>query len=166
MGKERKTQSMINRKKVINYREYASLSELDLTSQSLLLKAKEISKTAYAPYSKFHVGAAVLLENGQIILGNNQENIAYPSGLCAERVALFSAGANFPQEKILLLAIVANGELVDKNAIISPCGSCRQVIFESERRQKEPIRILTLGMNGKVFEFFNATDLLTFAFGL
>lgn len=150
----------------IEYIEYDNLSELQQKDQSLLLKAKALLKNAYAPYSKFRVSAAALLENGEIVIGTNQENIAYPSGLCAERVALFSVGANYPNERIETLAITAEGELVANDAMISPCGACRQVIFESERRQNAPIRILILGMDGKVVEFHQSTDLLTFAFGL
>lgn len=150
----------------IHYSEYADLSDLDEKDQLLFVKAKELLKDAYAPYSHFHVSAVASLSNGEIVIGTNQENIAYPSGLCAERVALFSVGANFPNETIDTLAITANGDLVDKNAILSPCGACRQVIFESEKRQKTPIRILILGMDGRVVEFQKSTDLLNFAFGL
>jgi len=151
---------------LIEYNEYASAQEISLKDQELLERAKEALENAYAPYSKFRVGAAVQLQDGMIITGNNQENIAYPSGLCAERVALFSTGANFPGAVIDTLAIVAKGDLVKEDAVISPCGSCRQVIFESEKRQMAPIRILILGMDGRVIEFKKSTDLLTFAFGL
>lgn len=157
---------MKNKTFTIEYKEYANFGELSIDDQKLVKQAKEILIDAYAPYSKFRVGAAVLLGNGEIILGNNQENIAYPSGLCAERVALFYTGANYPNEKINTLAIAAKGDLVDLNAIISPCGSCRQVIFESEKRQDTPIRILLHGMDGRTIEFERSTDLLTFAFGL
>lgn len=151
---------------LIEYNEYASAQEVSLKDQELLERAKEALENAYAPYSKFRVGAAVQLQDGMIVTGNNQENIAYPSGLCAERVALFSVGANFPGAVIDTLAIVAKGDLVKVDAVISPCGSCRQVIFESEKRQMSPIRILILGMDGRVIEFKKSTDLLTFAFGL
>ncbi|HRO76933.1 MAG TPA: cytidine deaminase [Crocinitomicaceae bacterium] len=151
---------------VIDYHEYTSIAELDKSDQELIKQAQKALRNAYAPYSKFHVGAAVQLENGTIITGNNQENIAYPSGLCAERVALFHVGANFPTEKIETLAIAAEGDLIDKNAVISPCGACRQVLFESEKRQQKNIRILIIGMNGKIIAFEKSTDLLTFAFGL
>src|SRR5690554_1689946 len=137
----------------IDYHEYSSLSELNEADQHLLTFAQQALKNAYAPYSKFKVGAAVLLESGQIVTGNNQENIAYPSGMCAERVALYHVGANFPNEKILTLAIAAKGDLVNEDAIISPCGACRQVIFESEKRQQASVRILIIGMNNRVIEF-------------
>jgi cytidine deaminase len=150
----------------IEYNEYSSSSELNETDQHLLRSAQNALKDAYAPYSKFQVGAAILLESGEIVTGNNQENIAFPSGMCAERVALFHVGANYPNQKILTLAIAAEGDLVDKDAIISPCGACRQVIFESEMRQQSSVRILIIGMNNKVIELEKSTDLLTFAFGL
>lgn len=150
----------------IHYSEYDSISELTLEGQQLIRQAQEALKNAYAPYSQFKVGAAVLLESGMIVLGNNQENIAFPSGLCAERVALFNAGANYPNEKIRTLAIAAEGDLIDKDTIVSPCGACRQVIFESEKRQDSSVRILIVGMNGRVVEIEKSTDLLTFAFGV
>ncbi len=150
----------------IEYDEYSSPSELNETDQHLLRSAQDALKDAYAPYSKFQVGAAILLESGEIVTGNNQENIAFPSGMCAERVALYHVGANYSNQKILTLAIAAEGDLVDKDAIISPCGACRQVIFESEMRQQSSVRILIIGMNNKVIEFEKSTDLLTFAFGL
>ena len=113
----------------IEYQEFESWKELSDSEQSLVLKAYESCDKAYAPYSKFKVGASVLLEDGTVVLGNNQENIAYPSGLCAERVALFYAGANHPDVQIETLVIVAKGDLIDDEACLSPCGSCRQVII-------------------------------------
>lgn len=125
--------------------EYQNLEELSEQDRILILEAREITKLAYSPYSLFNVGAAVLLENGNIIKGNNQENSAYPSGLCAERVAIFYANANFPNTAIKTIAISAskNGELV--NEAIKPCGSCRQVISETEFRFEKPIRIILDG---------------------
>jgi cytidine deaminase len=106
--------------------EYEGLDELSEMDQQLILEARKIARTAYAPYSHFRVGASVLLTNGQVISGNNQENSAYPSGLCAERVAMFYANANYPNEKIAAIAISAlkNGDMVDDP--VRPCGSCRQ----------------------------------------
>lgn len=150
----------------IHYQEHTSIDELSSSDKRLIQSAQNILQSAYAPYSNFLVGAAALLENGEVVLGSNQENIAYPSGLCAERVALFYAGANFPTQKVQTLAIAAQGDLVDKDAVLSPCGSCRQVIFETEKRQQSAVRILIIGMNGKIVEFEKSTDLLTFAFGL
>jgi len=120
-------------------------TEVTSTDKLVIDKAIEASFNAYAPYSKFKVGAAVLLENGEIITGNNQENAAYPSGLCAERTALFYANANYPNVAVVSLAVAVN-----KNGIVlkhpaPPCGSCRQVILESENRFAKPIRIILAG---------------------
>jgi cytidine deaminase len=103
--------------------------------QSLMNQAIEISKNAYAPYSKFRVGAAILLDNGKIVLGSNQENAAYPSGLCAERVAIFQAGAIYPDAKIVKLAITAASDTNPTLSPIPPCGACRQSIAEYEFKQ-------------------------------
>ena len=145
-----------------DFEDYTQLSELE---QTLIEKAYQISSDAYAPYSEFKVGAAVLLENGEIVLGSNQENIAYPSGLCAERVALFYAGANYPKEAIKLLVIVAKGDLLPFEKILSPCGSCRQVLVESESRQTNPFQVILVSQNKRTIRFSSAKDLLPFAFG-
>jgi cytidine deaminase len=125
--------------------EYQNINELTENEQNLLGEARKITKSAYAPYSGFHVGAAVLLNNGKIITGNNQENSAYPSGLCAERVALFYANANFPDSEVIAIAVsaVKNGVLVDEP--VKPCGSCRQALAEAEVRFEKPIRIILDG---------------------
>jgi cytidine deaminase len=125
--------------------EYQNINELAENEQNLLGEARKITKSAYAPYSGFHVGAAVLLNNGKIITGNNQENSAYPSGLCAERVALFYANANFPDSEVIAIAVsaVKNGVLVDEP--VKPCGSCRQALAEAEVRFEKPIRIILDG---------------------
>ena len=122
------------------------MDELSAEEQHLVNLAIEATNRSYAPYSNFHVGAAVRLENGEEIIGCNQENAAYPSGLCAERTALFSAGAQYPDVPVEMLAIAArgtDGELLSEP--VSPCGSCRQVIIESETRAGHPIRILLYG---------------------
>lgn len=150
----------------IEYQEFESWNELNDSEQSLVQKAYQICDQAYAPYSKFNVGAAVLLEDGTEVLGNNQENIAYPSGICAERVALFYAGANHPNVAIQTLVIVAKGDLIEPEDCVSPCGSCRQVISESEKRQEKPFRVILVSQSGKTFVFEKGTDLLIFAFGL
>jgi cytidine deaminase len=147
------------------YEEFEHYSELNESDQLLVRKANEIAESAYAPYSNFHVGAALLLENSEIILGSNQENIAYPSGLCAERVALFYAGANFHQLAIETICIVAKGDLIPIDHLLSPCGSCRQVMSESEMRQNKPFRVILVSQNNKVLVFKSALDLLPFAFG-
>jgi cytidine deaminase len=122
------------------------MEELTAEEQHLIELAIEATGRSYAPYSKFHVGAAVRLDNGVEIIGCNQENAAYPSGLCAERTALFAAGAQYPDVSVTMLAIAARnskGELTDEP--ISPCGTCRQVMIETETRFKHPIRILLYG---------------------
>lgn len=147
------------------YQLFDSWQELNDSDKSLVNKAYSICEKAYAPYSKFKVGASVLLDNGEIILGNNQENIAYPSGLCAERVALFYLGANFPDQEVKTLCIVAEGDLLPFDQILSPCGSCRQVMLETETRQKNPFRVILVSQNKRTIIFSSAKDLLPFAFG-
>lgn len=119
-----------------SYETLKSISELNEVDRILAQESIAAMDNAYAPYSKFNVGAALKLKTGEVIQGNNQENIAFPSGLCAERVALFYAGAKYPGVEIETLCIVAKGDLVPKSHILSPCGSCRQVMLESENRQK------------------------------
>ena len=121
---------------------YQSLEELPLSSQNLILKAREAGKRAYAPYSGYRVGAAVLLGNGEVVTGNNQENAAYPSGLCAERTAMFYASSRFPGEAICSIA-VSNSALSGNFA--KPCGSCRQVMAEYEDLSGIPIEIILDG---------------------
>ena len=132
---------------IIVVHEFQNIGELPKNDQRLLNEARRITALAYAPYSGFHVGAAVLLENGIIITGNNQENSAYPSGLCAERVALFYANANYPDSRVEAIAISAakNGVLV--NEPVKPCGACRQALAESEVRFETPIRIILDGQD-------------------
>jgi cytidine deaminase len=127
--------------------EFQTILELPETDQNLLLEARKITKSAYAPYSGFHVGAAVLLGNGKILTGNNQENSAYPSGLCAERVTLFYANANYPDSEVKTIAISAakNGVLV--NEPVKPCGGCRQALAEAEVRFGNSIRIILDGQD-------------------
>lgn len=153
------------KKLYLEYEEYEHFSMLNESDQLLMSKANDVADKAYAPYSQFKVGASVLLENGEIILGSNQENIAYPSGLCAERVALFYAGANYSGVKINTICIVAKGDLIPKDHLLSPCGSCRQVMSESEMRQNQSFRVILVSQNNRVLVFNSALDLLPFAFG-
>ncbi len=139
-----------------------SYNELPESDRSLFEQAIEAMHTAHAPYSNFKVGAAVLLTNGTIVKGSNQENIAYPSGLCAERVALFAASAQHPGIPVHSIAVVANPK--NANATVSPCGSCRQVVIEYERLHRRPIRMLTGPLNGKIMVIENANFLLPLAF--
>jgi cytidine deaminase len=148
-----------------SYSQYQSINELDKADQELAKLAIDAMENAYAPYSKFHVGAALRLENGEMILGNNQENIAYPSGLCAERVALFYSGANYPGIAIQTLCIVAKGDLIPNHAILSPCGSCRQVMLESENRQKNPIKVILINQDGSLYVVDSVKFFLPFGFG-
>ncbi|WP_430404937.1 cytidine deaminase [Fluviicola sp.] len=150
----------------IDYEWLDHWKELPDSEYILIEKAYEASKDAYAPYSNFKVGAAVLLADGTIVKGNNQENIAYPSGLCAERVALFYAGANYPNTAVKTIVVLAQGDLVAVDECVSPCGSCRQVIAESESRQQEAIRIILVAQDGKTWIFDSIKDILVFPFGV
>lgn len=143
---------------------YNSLEELSKDTQDLMSQAVEVRKKAYAPYSQFRVGAALLLDNGKIVLGSNQENAAYPSGLCAERVAIFYAGSLYPEAKILKLAITAASDTNQTTAPIPPCGSCRQSIAEYEIRQDTPIEIFFMGEIGEVYKSASLKNLLPFMF--
>lgn len=147
---------------VISLDVYEKASQLAAEDQQLLSEAEKISASAYAPYSQFKVGAAVLLDNGKIISGNNQENAAYPSGLCAERVALFYAGAQHPQAHVKAIAIICHANSKDP---VTPCGACRQVIAEYEQKQQKKIRII-MGVPGRrVFVASGIESLLPFMFG-
>ena len=141
----------------------AQMEELCLEEQELVNKAKEATKNSYANYSHFHVGAACRLSDGKIVIGANQENAAFPSGLCAERTAIFAAQANYPSQNITTLAIAAHNEQGFMKAPISPCGACRQVIQEIEDRYKQPVRILLYGTEG-IYIFESVKDLLPFSF--
>lgn len=143
---------------------YADLSELPKADKLLMNRAIEARKTAYAPYSKFSVGAALLLANDEIVLGNNQENAAYPSGMCAERVAIWKAGSDFPGIKILKLAISASSSISKVDKPIGPCGGCRQTLSEYEINQKEPMEIIFMGEVGEVVKTNSLLSLLPFSF--
>jgi cytidine deaminase len=143
---------------------FETIQELPLVEQNLMLKAIEVRKNAYAPYSKFRVGAALLLDNGQIIVGSNQENAAYPSGLCAERVAIFYAGAIYPEATILKMAITAASENNKTITPVPPCGACRQSIAEYEIRQDTPIEIYYMGETGSIHQSESLKNLLPFMF--
>lgn len=143
---------------------FDSRNDLPESDQKLMEMAQKAVNNAYAPYSHFNVGAAVLLENDVIVTGNNQENAAYPSGMCAERVAVWSASAQYPDVKIKKIAITVKStlKLVDKP--VSPCGACRQSLLEYEIKQKEPIEIFFSGEKGMVIKAHSMSDLLPFAF--
>lgn len=143
---------------------YDHIDQLLPEDKMVLQNAIAATKTAYAPYSHFHVGAAALLENGEIVRGSNQENAAYPSGLCAERVAVFYCGAHYPDCKIKTLAVTAFLEGNTLPAPVSPCGDCRQVMAEYEHRYHTDIRFIMIGSGSKIFVFKNVKALLPFMF--
>ncbi|MES2656927.1 MAG: cytidine deaminase [Bacteroidota bacterium] len=143
---------------------FNTVNELSESDQLLLSKAKEASKNAYAPYSKFNVGCALLLANNEIILGNNQENIAYPSGLCAERVAIFHAGSNYPDIAIKAMAVTAFATGYEVTEPVMPCGACLQSISEFELRFKEPIKIILQGNTGSIYVANGTKNFLPFQF--
>lgn len=138
--------------------------ELDEKESQLVDLAIESTNNSYAPYSHFHVGAALLLANGIFVTGCNQENAVLPAGICAERSAIFSAGAQYPDQAVLMLAIAArNGKGQLTKDPVSPCGICRQVIIETELRFKQPIKILLYGTE-KTYVINGINELMPFAF--
>lgn len=143
---------------------FENFENLPMDIQNLMEQAIAVRKNAYAPYSKFKVGAALFLDNGKIVLGSNQENAAYPSGLCAERVAVFQAGAVYPDAKILKMAITAASETNKTVAPIPPCGACRQAIAEYEIKQQTPIEIYFMGETGVIYKSDSLKNLLPFMF--
>lgn len=144
--------------------EYSSPQELGPEEQNLLKEAKEAAKDAYAPYSGFHVGAAVLLEDGRVVRGSNQENMASPSGLCAERIAIFAAGAQFPGIKIKAVAITAFSNSFAVNHPVAPCGGCRQAMAEYEERYGQDIQLVLSGEKGKAYKVKSVKSLLPLMF--
>ena len=148
----------------INYREYNSAEETANHYWRLLDEAVKAAESSYAPYSNFNVGAAVLMENGEIVTGSNQENAASPSGLCAERVALFAAHHMYPDEPVKAIAIAAkqNGKITAE--LTYPCAACIQVMVESQKRSGKPLEII-VGSSGKIQVFPSVDALLPFSFG-
>ena len=140
-----------------------TFDELNKAEQDLMTSAMEATTRSYAPYSKFSVGAAALLANGIVVTGTNQENAAYPSGLCAERTTLFYANSQYPDQPVLTLAIAARTEKDFIDLPIPPCGACRQVILETEKRYKQSIRILLYGKK-EIYEVKSIGDLLPLSF--
>ena len=142
---------------------HCQLDELTVADRELIERAMKATDNAYAEYSHFYVGAALRLANGRIVIGANQENAAFPSGVCAERTAIFSAQANFPDQSIDALALVArnDNELIDNP--VTPCGACRQVLLGVEERYGLPMRILMYGKSG-VYSVGSAKDLLPLSF--
>lgn len=143
---------------------FDSLSDLPNDIQEVMNKAHEARENAYAPYSMFKVGAALQLASGEIIAGNNQENAAFPSGLCAERVAVFHAGAMYPDVTIKCIAITARSLKHNVSTPIPPCGACRQSLAEYEVKQKTPMAIYFMGETGKVVKAKSVKELLPLIF--
>jgi cytidine deaminase len=153
-----KIQKIVTKIQICNYEQILSEEKF------LIDSAKSACSRAYAPYSQFQVGAAVLLANGEIVTGSNQENVAFPSGLCAERTALFYANSQYPEQAVKSLAIAAytRGDFVERP--ISPCGACRQVILETEMRYRNPVKIFLYGKK-EIYVIEGINDLLPLAFG-
>ena len=143
---------------------FDSLSELPEDIQKIMNKAHKARENAYAPYSHFRVGATLRLDSGKIVSGNNQENAAFPSGLCAERVAVFHAGAMYPNAIITALAITARSLKHNVTTPIPPCGACRQALAEYEVKQESPIEIYFMGETGKVVKSNSLANLLPLLF--
>lgn len=154
---------MTNKEIKIAYQEYNSLDQLDSQDRKLADAAIAAIATSYAPYSQFNVGAAVMFEDGEIITGSNQENAAYPSGTCAERTALFYAGAAHPDKAITKIAIAAGQKGVLVTEPVTPCGACRQVMAQYQLKGGKPIEILLIGTK-KIWKFEKVEDLLPFTF--
>ncbi len=148
----------------ISLEKYDNETELTPIEQTLLKEARKATYKSYAPYSKFHVGAAVLLDDDQIITANNQENAAFPSGSCAEQSAIFWIGANHPDRKIKAIAVIARPGSGDDFRGVPPCGACRQAMLEYENRQNEPIRLIMLNSDNQILITESIGDLLPLKF--
>ena len=155
---------MPNNTLTISYQEYSSFDDLDTIDQDLCKEAIKAMATSHSPYSEFRVGAAVKLESGKIVYGSNQENAAYPSGLCAERVALFTIGSTYPDEKIISIAITAHTNNFQITEPVTSCGACLQVMAEYEKKQSYPIEVLFYCQNGSIIKTKGIKSLLPFAF--
>ena len=155
---------MIKHTLTILYTEVSGLSQLAEEDRKLLKAAWESCDSAYAPYSNFHVGASLLLANNMTFKGNNQENAAYPSGICAERVAVFSASALYPGIAIQSIAVVAKTEVFNLTNPVTPCGACRQVLAEYEMLSGQPIRIILQGNSEKIWIIEGIANLLPLMF--
>ena len=143
---------------------FKSSDDLNVEVQNLIKLAHKARLNAYAPYSNFLVGTALILENGEIILGNNQENAAYPSGLCAERTAVFYANSKFPKQKILMMVITAGAKFKPSKSPVAPCGACRQTLVEYEKLQKSPIELYFMGTEGEIAYSKSVENILPWSF--
>ncbi|MCQ2178082.1 MAG: cytidine deaminase [Bacteroidales bacterium] len=154
---------MVEKEFKVSYKEYSCMDELEERDRELVENAVSAMNNAYAPYSHFHVGAAVRLSNGDIVRGSNQENAAFPSGLCAERTALFAAGSSYPDKDIVSIAIAGGiyGKLAPHPA--TPCGACRQVMAQYQTRSGKNMSVIMVG-DGKIWKFDRVDDILPFIF--
>jgi len=148
----------------LSFEVYDSVEELSKEEQILVEASRQASMKSYAPYSEFQVGAAVLLDDGTVVTGSNQENIAYPSGLCAERVALFHAQSQYPERSIKSIVISAHSTSFNYKDPVTPCGACRQVMAEYEERHKTKMRVIMTSTDGKVLAVNELEALLPFGF--
>jgi len=148
----------------ISFEQYDNIDELNERDRTLCTLSEKALKTSYSPYSRFRVGTAIRLTSGETVLGSNQENLAYPSGLCAERVALFSIGATYPDAVIESMAITAQTDAFDILKPVTSCGGCLQVMAEFERKQSTPIEVIFYCLNGIILKVPSVKSLLPFAF--
>ena len=154
---------MIHKKVEINYEVFESLDELSAADRELAEAAIAAQKTSYAPYSRFNVGAAVRLADGVIVKGSNQENAASPSGLCAERTAMFAAGAHYPGVPMVSLAIIGGPNHSMCHYPATPCGACRQVMAEYQKIGRRPISVILIGSR-EIWKYTSVDDILPFTF--
>lgn len=154
---------MVEKEIRTSFIEYASIDELETEDRELALAALEAMNNAYAPYSHFHVGAAVRMSNGEIVRGSNQENAAFPSGLCAERTAMFSASAKFPDKDMRSIALAGgvHGRLTEQPA--TPCGACRQVMAQYQTKAGQPMSVIMIGKS-RIWKFKKVDDILPLIF--
>lgn len=155
---------MVEKELRISYQVFESLERLESNLQSLCIASERALENAYAPYSSFRVGTAIELEDGTVILGSNQENVAYPSGLCAERVALFAIGAQNPNAIIRRMAITAKTSKFQITTPVTSCGACLQVMAEFEQKQNSPIQVVFYCLDGEVIVVSSVKDLMPFSF--
>ena len=148
----------------ISFEQYACIDELSDSERQLCALSEKALATSYSPYSKFRVGTAIRLATGEVVLGSNQENLAYPSGLCAERVALFSIGSTYPNAVIESMAITAQTDNFEILTPVTSCGGCLQVMAEFERKQSTPIEVIFYCLNGEILKVPSVKSLLPFAF--
>lgn len=155
---------MIKKEISIAFEDFASLSELNSVDQNLCKEAVKALENSHSPYSNFRVGVSIRLQSGKIIYGSNQENVAYPSGLCAERVALFAIGANYPDDKIVSIAITASTKEFELTHPTTPCGACLQVMAEYEKKQSDEFEVLLYCINGPIWKTRGVSSFLPFMF--